>query len=95
MVGSVVSQLGGVDILINAAATVNPADFLALDEARWEMNFLLAMQVPEGKHIKVAVGPQPWNAPLVFTEIDASGMAHHKAADRAFRRDGDRIAAGV
>lgn len=35
MVGSVVSQLGGVDILVNAAATVNPADFLALDEARW------------------------------------------------------------
>lgn len=55
-----------------------------LDEARWEMNFLLAMQVPEGKHIKVPVGPQPWGKPLVFTDIDASGMAHHKAADRAW-----------
>lgn len=55
-----------------------------LDETRWEMNFLLAMQVPEGKHIKVPVGPQPWGAPLSFTDIDASGMAHHKVADRAW-----------
>lgn len=35
MVGQVVSKLGGVDILINAAATVNPADFLEINEERW------------------------------------------------------------
>jgi NAD(P)-dependent dehydrogenase (short-subunit alcohol dehydrogenase family) len=35
MVGRVVSELGGVDILINAAATVNPADFLKISEVQW------------------------------------------------------------
>jgi endoglucanase len=55
-----------------------------LDETRWEMSFLLAMQVPEGKHIKVPVGPQPWGAKLALTDIDASGMAHHKVADRVW-----------
>ncbi len=55
-----------------------------LDEARWQMRFMLAMQVPEGKHIRVPVGPQPRGAKLVFTDIDASGMAHHKVADRAW-----------
>jgi len=53
-----------------------------LDEARWEMNFLLAMQVPEGKHIRLPIGPQPRGAGLVLTDVDASGMAHHKVADR-------------
>jgi len=55
-----------------------------LDEARWQMTFLLAMQVPAGKHIRVPVGPQPQGRKLVFTDIDASGMAHHKVADRAW-----------
>lgn len=55
-----------------------------LDEARWQMRFLLAMQVPDGKHLRVPVGPQPPGAALVFTDIDASGMAHHKVADRAW-----------
>ena len=55
-----------------------------LDEARWQMNFMLAMQVPGGKHLRVPVGPQQAGAKLVFTEIDASGMAHHKVADRAW-----------
>jgi len=53
-----------------------------LDEARWEMRFLLAMQVPDGQRIAVPVGPQPRGAKLVFTTIDAGGMAHHKVADR-------------
>jgi endoglucanase len=55
-----------------------------LDEARWQMSFMLAMQVPEGRHIRVPVGPQTLGAKLAFTEIDASGMAHHKVADRAW-----------
>jgi endoglucanase len=52
-----------------------------LDEARWEMEFLLRMQVPDGTRISVPVGVKR-NAPgLRFTHIDASGMAHHKVAD--------------
>lgn len=55
-----------------------------LDESRWEMRFLLAMQIPEGKQATVAVGPQPVGQPLRLTQIDASGMAHHKVADRTW-----------
>lgn len=55
-----------------------------LDETRWEMRFMLAMQVPEGTRLRVPVGPQPRGAALTFTDIDASGMAHHKVADRAW-----------
>lgn len=61
-----------------------------LDEARTEMEFLLRMQVPEGARLGVPVGkpvPKPgkpaWEAgPAPFAEIDASGMAHQKVADR-------------
>ena len=35
MVAQVAAQLGSVDILINAAATVNPADFLQISEEQW------------------------------------------------------------
>ena len=52
-----------------------------LDEARWEMEFLLTMQVPEGKRARVPVGIKRTVASMPFTEIDASGMAHHKVAD--------------
>jgi endoglucanase len=52
-----------------------------LDEVRWEMEFFLKMQVPDGTRLSVPVG-QKKNVPgLVFSEIDASGMAHHKVAD--------------
>ena len=52
-----------------------------LDETRWELEFFLKMQVPEGTRFSVPVGV-PRNVPgLAFTEIDASGMAHHKVAD--------------
>ncbi|MEI9928439.1 MAG: glycoside hydrolase family 9 protein [Sphingomonas sp.] len=67
-----------------------------LDEARYEMAFLLEMQVPEGMRLTVAVGPPPRfgppvpgappPAPLNMVEIDASGMAHHKVADRNWTR---------
>lgn len=62
-----------------------------LDEARWEMEFLLKMQVPQGARARVPVGqPRPpapgrpqWDRlPADFAEIDASGMAHQKVADR-------------
>jgi len=54
-----------------------------LDEARFELNFLLAMQVPPGKTLQVPVGKQkPVDGKLALTAIDASGMAHQKIADR-------------
>ncbi|WP_262423408.1 glycoside hydrolase family 9 protein [Brevundimonas denitrificans] len=52
-----------------------------LDEARWQMEFMLAMQVPEGARLSVPVGRFGRGATLTFTEIDAGGMAHHKAHD--------------
>lgn len=54
-----------------------------LDEARFELTFLLAMQVPPGKTLQVPVGKQkPVDGKLTLTAIDASGMAHQKIADR-------------
>jgi endoglucanase len=54
-----------------------------LDEARFELTFLLAMQVPDGKTLRVPVGKQkPSDGKLKLTAIDASGMAHQKIADR-------------
>ena len=54
-----------------------------LDEARWEMDFLLAMQVPTGKTLALPVGPQRVGPTgrLVLTPVDASGMAHQRLAD--------------
>lgn len=62
-----------------------------LDEARWEMEFLLRMQIADGVRARVPSGPlgapaagrpawEPSFAP--FAEIDAGGMAHQKVADR-------------
>jgi endoglucanase len=54
-----------------------------LDEARFELNFLLAMQIPRGKTAQVPVGKQkPVDGKLALTAIDASGMVHQKIADR-------------
>jgi endoglucanase len=53
-----------------------------LDEARQEVAFLLSMQVPDGTHMRVPVGVRRSAPGLAFTDIDASGMAHHKIADR-------------
>ncbi len=56
-----------------------------LDEARWMMDFMLAMQVPDGKKAWVPVGDQSGHLEaLKLTEIDASGMAFHKVADEAW-----------
>ena len=52
-----------------------------LDEARWEVEFLLRMQVPDGKRLRVPVGRFSREQPLTFTEIDAGGMVHHKVHD--------------
>lgn len=52
-----------------------------LDEARYEIEFLLRMQIPEGVKASLPVGPQPGGQPLVLTEVDAGGMVHHKVHD--------------
>ncbi|CAM3291337.1 glycoside hydrolase family 9 protein [Sphingomonas zeae] len=52
-----------------------------LDETRFEMRFLLAMQVPDGQTMALPLGRQG-RGPLRLTPVDASGMAHHKIADR-------------
>ncbi|HEY7808891.1 MAG TPA: glycoside hydrolase family 9 protein [Allosphingosinicella sp.] len=52
-----------------------------LDETRWEMQFLLKMQVPEGTRMRLPVGQKKSGPGLRFTEVDASGMAHHKVGD--------------
>ncbi len=50
-----------------------------LDEVRWEMNFLLGMQAPEGAHMKLPRPGQAWtSSTLEFIDVDVSGMAHHK-----------------
>ena len=52
-----------------------------LDESRWEMEFLLAMQVPQGTKLSLPVGQKDPLKPLAFTSVDAGGMVHHKIAD--------------
>jgi endoglucanase len=52
-----------------------------LDEARWELEFFLKMQAPDGTRARVPVGVARNVAGMAFREIDASGMAHHKVAD--------------
>ncbi|UDF04698.1 glycoside hydrolase family 9 protein [Asticcacaulis sp. AND118] len=53
-----------------------------LDEVRFEMDFLLAMQVPESQTLNLPLGDQHKSLDkLKFTRVDASGMAHHKMHD--------------
>lgn len=52
-----------------------------LDEARWQMTFLLKMQVPDGTVIALPRG-RHGDRPLPLTRVDAGGMAFHKVADR-------------
>ena len=56
-----------------------------LDETRFEMRFLLAMQVPDGQTMKLPLGRQG-RGPLRLTPVEAGGMAHHKIADRHWTR---------
>jgi endoglucanase len=57
-----------------------------LDEARHGLEFLLAMQVPEGERLSVATGAQTLRAeePLSLKEIDAGGLVHHKVHEKAW-----------
>lgn len=52
-----------------------------LDEARWEMQFLLAMQAPPGTVMRLAPGVTAAASGLSLVPVDVSGMAFHKVAD--------------
>lgn len=56
-----------------------------LDEIRWEMDFMMGMQVPDGQTLKLPKGDQSGNLKaLTMTAVDASGMVHHKLTDVAW-----------
>ena len=52
-----------------------------LSEARWNIEFMLAMQIPEGKKVSVPLDNQSRGKKLKLTEIDASQLVFHKIAD--------------
>jgi endoglucanase len=52
-----------------------------LDQARWEMEFFLRMQAPQGSRQRLPVGVKRSAPRLAFTDVDTSGMAHHKVSD--------------
>ncbi len=52
-----------------------------LDISRAEMEFLMAMQVPEGKILRLPLEQTRPMPGLRFSQVDAGGMAHHKVAD--------------
>jgi endoglucanase len=53
-----------------------------LDEARYELEFLMRMQVPEGARLTLPLGDQSKHlSALVFSNVRAQGMAHHKVQD--------------
>jgi endoglucanase len=78
------TRQGGASAFADGRAAIpeagNGVDDL-LDEVRFELEFLLRMQAPEGASARVPVGETRNRAGLSFTAIDASGMAHHKVAD--------------
>ena len=53
-----------------------------LDEVRWQIEFLLRMQVAEGQTLQVPVGRFERDQPLTFTAVDAGGLVHHKVHDQ-------------
>jgi endoglucanase len=50
-----------------------------LDEARWQMEFMLAMQAPAGGIFTYTIPMSPTN---IISQVMVGGMAHHKIADR-------------
>lgn len=63
-----------------ATQQVNPV----LSEARWNVEFMLAMQVPAGQNVSVPIGDQSTSKTLELTAIDASHLAFHKVADEVW-----------
>jgi len=52
-----------------------------LDEARYNIEWMLSMQVPQGTMMALPLGKQEAGKPLKLTKVDASGMVHHKVHD--------------
>ena len=53
-----------------------------LNETRWNIEFMLSMQVPKGKQVFAPLGDQSENGEkLQLTKIDAGGLTFHKVAD--------------
>ncbi len=66
---------------VNIPETGNGINDL-LDEARWNLDFMMAMQAPEGAKAPVSLGDFSEDlSELKVSVIDVSGMAHHKAGD--------------
>lgn len=55
-----------------------------LDEAKVEVRFLLAMQIPVGKRLTVAFATDTGHPARDFRTIDAGGLVHSKVADEAW-----------
>jgi endoglucanase len=53
-----------------------------LDEARYELDFLMRMQIPDGAQVTVPAAIEDGQPRL--ESIDAGGMAHHKVHDRTW-----------
>jgi len=53
-----------------------------LDEARWNLDFMMGMQAPEGARASISRGDFSADpSKLIVSVADVSGMAHHKAGD--------------
>ncbi|MEF1174797.1 glycoside hydrolase family 9 protein, partial [Vibrio sinaloensis] len=59
---------------------VNPL----LSEARWNIEFMLAMQINTNSPVAVPIGDQSKGKTLKLTKINPKGMAFHKVADEAW-----------
>ena len=59
-----------------------------LDEARTNIEFMLAMQIPEGQSVWAAFGQQDADKPLLIEEIKAAGgLVHHKVHSKSWPGD--------
>lgn len=78
---SVASYAGGK--LANPESASGADGLLA--EARWELDFLMGMQVPQGQTLDLPVGDQSRQLThLTLTSVDASGMVHQALHDAAW-----------
>ncbi|PMJ88753.1 glycoside hydrolase family 9 protein [Vibrio sp. 10N.261.55.A7] len=55
-----------------------------LDEARWNIEFMLSMQIPTGQRVAAPIGDLSASQTLNLTDIDASHLVFHKVADESW-----------
>jgi endoglucanase len=70
----------GKTIIPESASKVNPV----LSEARWNVEFMLSMQIPSGKKVHAPIGDQSSSKSLQLIQIDGSHLAFHKIADEVW-----------